>query len=256
MLTVRLCILFSLIFYVQFAHAIVNAEDLKPGIPKQGLSSTIDVSAAGANGNSDYRQVSGGLRVQYVKGDGTSFVVGNYTYGESQGSTNADKAFLHGRHIRRLTDITAGEIFIQTQYNDFSRLSSRNLIGGGARITLLNESKRSIDLGIGAFYEHEKLLASATDPGASENNWRLNTYIVAKYAINSYLRLASTTYYQPVADQFGDYRILEDFSLLTRAGDNLEFKLSINIAHDNKPPADVKMTDSTYTAGFVYQLGR
>ena len=50
-------------FYVQSAQAIVNAEDLRPGAPKQGLNSTVEISAAGVNGNSKYRQVSGGLRI-------------------------------------------------------------------------------------------------------------------------------------------------------------------------------------------------
>jgi hypothetical protein len=244
----------GLFLSTQSALAIVNAEDLKPGPPKEGLSTIVDISAAGASGNSDYSQISSGLRVQFVKGKNTSFIVSNYTYGESNGDKNTDKAFIHGRHIRKFSESTSGEAFAQTQYNDFTRLSSRNLIGGGARLALLKGTDLNFDLGLGIFYEREELSASATDPGTIEEHWRLNTYLVVKYAINNNLRLASTTYYQPVANRVDDYRILEDFSMLTKAGDSLEFKISINIAHDNQPPAGVKMRDISYIAGFIYRL--
>jgi hypothetical protein len=246
-----------LIFFSSSSHAIVNVEDLRSSGESEGYNTTLDISTNGASGNSDYSVVNAGVRVQYINEANTYLVVSNYANGKSQGKTNVDNSFLHGRHIRSFAADMASELFIQTQQNELALLSSRNLLGGGIRYLLqqdLNETNtHTIYLGAGAFYERERLTKQNLN-AVNDDGVRLNFYAVYHFKINKMLRLISTTYYQPSTERGNDFRILEDFSLLSNAGDNLELKLSLNIAHDSKPPSSVEYTDITYNAGFVYHF--
>lgn len=193
--------------------------------------------------------------MQYINEADTYLMVSNYAYGKSQDIVNVDKGFLHGRYIRSHTKKIASEVFIQTQRNKFSLLSSRNLAGGGVRYLFNLGEMQKLYFGAGAFYEKEKLTENNSNE-TNDDGIRLNFYAMYNFRINKTLRLISTTYYQPATERDKDFRVLEDFSLLSKAGENLELKLSVNISHDSKPPKTVEYTDISYSAGFVYHFSK
>ena len=55
-------------------------------------------------------------------------------------------------------------------------------------------------------------------------------------------------------DDFSDFRLLEDATLSVKMTDTLSLNLSLNLAHDSKPPQSVKNTDTTYSTGVEYSF--
>lgn len=244
--------LLPLLLIAKSSYAIVNVEDIRADKKIDGFSTTIDISANGAQGNSDISAYNAGLGVQYSDLFNTYLFVSNYAQGKNQGKTNINKGFLHGRYIRMLKGNLAGELFIQTQRDEFARLALRNLLGLSARYTFIENPTNIIQLGGGLFFESEQIENKANTADDNKDGFRYNFYAVLKLKLNKNLRLVSTTYYQVATDTHSDFRVFEDLALINKASKNLAIKLSLNIAHDSDPPETVKNTDTTYNVGFTY----
>lgn len=238
------------------AHAIVNIESLRVGEPTRGYSGSLDVSVSGQSGNTDKFGADAGGRLQWHGGAVTNFAILRYAYAQTSGVEDTNKLFFHARHIHRITEKTAYEGFVQAERNKFTRLSFRGLIGGGLRFTLVKRpGVKSLHLGLGGFYTRETLESAAgvTDNG-SQNYWRINTYVNYLHHLNDQVSILTTTYYQPAVDDFGDFRLLEEATLRVKMNHSLSLDVSLNVAHDSKPPQKVKRTDTIYSTGIEYSF--
>ncbi len=247
---------FLLCSAIRPASAIVDIEDLRVEKPEPGFSGRLALAADGQSGNTDKSAISFGTRLQWYHEPATDFIVVNYDVAETDGVKDTDRSFLHARHIQDFSERHAWEAFGQVQKDKFTRLSSRELLGGGLRFGFLRGNENlSLIAGAGAFVERERLeeAAGTTDAG-SGTLARWNTYLVVKYRINDNVRVASTTYFQPATSDFQDYRALEQAALLVKLTGSLDLKLSLNVARDNRPPQLVKKTDTTYRTGIEYRF--
>ena len=196
-----------------------------------------------------------GGRVQWYEKEATRFIVVNFEYGESADVKDTNKTFVHLRNIQYQSKDFAWELFVQITEDEFTRLDSRMLLGGGVRLNLLNSGDQSIDLGLGVFREREKLgfVPLTTDAGVAYNN-RMSLYLVYKSTLSSHSRLSSTLYYQPDISEISDYRLFEQFALQLDITESFSFNLSVDIAHDSQPAQLIKGTDTTYNTGFEYNF--
>lgn len=247
----KLILLFtSLLFLSSNASAIVNIENIRVQKKADGFSGQLDINASLQSGNTNNLRVGIGNRLQWIKGDVTNFVVLNFTYGESGGTRDINKSFLHGRHIEQRNDKLAWEGFGQVEQNEFTRLLFRGLVGAGVRYTL-NEtaSKQAMYLGLGGFYSTEQL-----DDNSTQNLVRANIYLVIKHAFNKNTRFISTAYYQPAVSNPSDFRALGQVALSIAINKKLDLKLSLDIAHDSRPPNNVQSTDNSFRTGIEYRF--
>ncbi|MDA0359619.1 MAG: DUF481 domain-containing protein [Proteobacteria bacterium] len=147
-------VLCSAVVFSQIAYAIVDVESLRDRAGNEtGYSSSGNLQASGASGNSDRADVSFSALLQYL-GNGFSnlFVIGS-EYGETSGNRSADEQLIHLRHTRVLTKRSDWEVFSQLQQNEFTRLEERTLLGSGIRLGFGDNSDPRLYLGLGAFYE-------------------------------------------------------------------------------------------------------
>jgi putative salt-induced outer membrane protein YdiY len=245
-----------LLTYALNTSAIVNMEEMRVGPPKAGFSGHLDLSINGETGNTEKQQAGLGSRLQWQHGNTTDFIVLSYDYAESGNVRDTNKSFAHGRHVVQYRPRRAWEAFAQIEENEFARLSFRGLLGAGLRFTLAEKDERlGFYLGTGAFWSRETLdeKPGLTDHG-SENFGRANLYLVYKHKLNSQLRLVSTTYYQPRLDNGGDYRALEQAGLAVKLTDDLNLKLTLDIAHDSRPPQSIDKTDTSYHTSLSYEF--
>lgn len=251
------CLLSTLLLgWTAAAHAIVDIEAMRVGESPQGYSGTLNASITGESGYTDKISTSSGARLQWHSGIITNFAIFRYDYAETSGVSDTNYLLLHVRHIHEVTKKTAYEGFMQAERNEFARLSFRGLIGGGVRLTLNKMAGvKSLHLGLGGFYSHEKLTSEpgTTDSGI-QNLWRLSTYLNYVRQFNEQVKMLSTTYYQPALEDFGDYRMLEEASLSVKMTDTLNLKLSLDLTHDSRPPQTVKKTDIIYSTGVEYSF--
>jgi hypothetical protein len=233
------------------ALAIVNMEEVIIGQPPEGVSGSLHAASEGVSGNADRLSSSVDGRLQWQHAPHTDILALSYAYGTSQGVPNSNKAFAHLRHRIRMSPLWSAEGFVQAERDEFARLSFRGLAGAGIRLTVMEGGQRiAAYLGLGAFYEREKL-AQAAGAAASliTSLWRGNGYLTLKYNINGQVRILSTSYIQPAFQNTGDFRLLERAAVLVKLSDNLDLKMSLDLLHDSQPPQQVKRTDITYATG-------
>lgn len=249
-----------LCFFAFSAYAITNIESqrLKP-IP-EGLSGQFEFAFDGKSGNTDEEDYGLAGRINVKREQNLWFVIATKEYGEANDVKDTDKSFLHGRWVHTLDNALAAEAFVQYQENEFTRLLSRYLAGGGMRYTIKQDAKQQLAAGAGAFYVNEREDLETYE--AESDYLRLNSYISYKQELNSHVSLVSTAYYQPRASDFGDYNILWNTALSAKLSEQLALKLSFNATHDSEPPSnneaeppvDVDKTDLEYSLSVVYDF--
>jgi putative salt-induced outer membrane protein YdiY len=235
------------------AFAIVNVEQAIIGPEQDGLHTHVEVAVDGASGNTVKNSSKAELLSQWKHGRHTEFLLLQYAYGRSNGQIDTNRAFAHLRHRTQVSQHWAVEGFAQAGRDPFARIDLRTLLGAGLRWTLLEQvEKAAIYLGLGAFYEHERLSPRLGTTDALDSRlWRGNVYLVLKRQLSSQFRAYSTTYYQPALRYPADCRLLEQLAGVVSLYENLNLKLSVDVTHDSRPPQGVKPTDVRYSTGLT-----
>ncbi|MCG8312300.1 MAG: DUF481 domain-containing protein [Pseudomonadales bacterium] len=250
-----------LLFCCCSANAITNIENQRFKPLPEGNSGSFEFTIDGQSGNSDEQDYGIAGRFNHKKGDDLYFLIATKDYGKSNDLKDTDKSFIHGRWVHKLDEELSSEAFVQYQEDEFTRLLSRYLTGGGVRYRLFNEPKvKSLAIGAGAFYVFE-----TEDFDTFENKQdylRLNSYASYKHQFNDHVGLVATAYFQPRASQFSDYNVLLNTSLISQLTEQLQLKVALKVSHDSKPPKNddvdppisVKETDTEYSASIVYDF--
>jgi putative salt-induced outer membrane protein YdiY len=235
------------------AHAIVSIGQAIIGPVKDGLHTNVELASNGVSGTTSSNNTLGGLFSEWKHGKYTDFLLLQYAYGQSNGQINNNRAFAHLRHRMQLSDRWGIEGFAQVMRDPVTRMVARNLLGGGVRYTLLERTdKAAAYLGLGAFYEHDRLSAKTGTTDALDTRlWRNNTYLMLKRQLNAHLSVYSVTYYQPALNDMGNYRVLEQAAGSVKLYKNLNLKLSTSVYYDSRPPQGVKRTYVLYSTGIT-----
>ena len=242
----RLLLIFFLLLVPHAALAIVNAEDLDLNIDEDGFVGKVGLSVSGSSGNTEKINGEGSLRLLWKYGDHTNMLVGSRAYAKSSGSRNTNKAFAHLRHRYAVDQTWAVEAFTQAQQDEFAQLKLRTLYGGGLRYSR-DISNHAFHLGLGSFYEQEKLRAAANS--LDTKLWRGNIYFAWRFVANDRIRFQNTVYYQPAWKDTNDFRMIDDAAISISLTEQLDLKLSLEMAHDSLPPVGIRQTDISYKTG-------
>ncbi|MDX1694189.1 MAG: DUF481 domain-containing protein, partial [Ketobacteraceae bacterium] len=227
----------------------------------EGVSGQVAFQFDGKSGNSEEEDYALSGRLNLKKASDLWFLIASREYDKANGVKDEDKSFVHGRWVHRYNPVWAGEAFVQYQQNEFTRLLSRYLAGGGVRYTAIDDNDDlNLALGAGAFYVKEEEDLSTFE--TQKDYLRFNSYISYKQQINDHVSIISTAYYQPRASEFDDFNILWNTSLFTQLSDRLKLQLALNVTHDSEPPenpdaeppVDVDQTDAEYSVSIVYEF--
>ncbi len=243
-------VLLSAVVFSQIAYAIVDVESLRDRAGNEaGYSSSGNLQASGASGNSDRADVSLSALLQYL-GNGFSnlFVIGS-EYGETSGNRSADEQLIHLRHTRVLTKRSDWEVFSQLQQNEFTRLEERILLGSGVRLGFSDNLDARLYLGLGVFYE-----STRNENESAREMGRSNIYVSHRKKTSQDISFITTAYLQNKLDDPDDQRAIGSFSMSIPATENLDFTISVNVEHDSRSPIGVEKTDWTYKTGFGWKF--
>jgi len=240
----------SAVVFSQIAYAIVDVESLRDRAGNEtGYSSSGNLQASGASGNSDRADVSFSALLQYL-GNGFSnlFVIGS-EYGETSGNRSADEQLIHLRHTRVLTKRSDWEVFSQLQQNEFTRLEVLTLLGSCIRLGFGDHLDSRLYLGLGAFYE-----STRNENESAREMGRSNIYVSHRKKTSKDISFITTAYLQNKLDDPDDQRAIGSFSMSIPATENLDFTISVNVEHDSRSPIGVEKTDWTYKTGFGWKF--
>jgi hypothetical protein len=241
------------------ASAQVNTENMLPSADTEGLELSFALTAGLNRGNSEFTSLGSNIRLDWQDSSTfTSFLVGNIDYKEGNDSKIAHKGFLHLRGIYNLWDWAAPEAFAQKQFNAFTNLIDRTLLGGGIRFIIMDsegepDSVTHSDLmvGIGAMYENELLGSPA---GYRTEIPRSTNYINYKLRTPGGIGFSTVAYYQPSLTFTDDWRSMATASLTFPIIKGLSFIVNFDYSYDNEPPTDINKYDYELTNGLRLRL--
>lgn len=249
-------ILLSIMVFCAFLKAQVNTEALRNSDVTPGLHSKVNFSISYQSGNTNLYKVKTGLRSDYVRGKYHVFGVLDYQQGEQDDSRYTNKGFVHLRGQRDLSKRLAVETFIQKEYDEFIKLSDRNLAGTGLRFSIIqkkfngnNSQELKTNIGTGIMFENE----SYKDEIESEQNLlRTTNYIGLFWKKDEGVRFQLISYFQAALQDFSDYRILSEGNISFHVTSRVVIAIMINHRYDNNPPLEVQNSDLEIINGFEF----
>lgn len=237
--------LLLLLFCLESLFAIVTIKPADVGEKKPGISGAVLLSLNTYRGNTDTDATDIGGVIQFDTNHTVSFIKASYSYGEANGITNTNKAFIHTRNIYALFKDMDSELFYQLQNNAFQNLNLRMLLGMGARLHVgdpLFSGRGYLGLGIMHVTEEEQ--------NSAQNDFEhYNIYLSYKLTPYPDMTLALVSYYQPRINDASDYLLLSTAEFDYAINKKLTLTFSVNYSVDSKPASGVKPEDfSQHTA--------
>ncbi len=246
--------LITMLCYWGTALSQVNTEKMRVEKDDNGFTGRINISLKYRSGNVDLIDTGSGLRLQFKKNKHTSFVVNNIQFAENKSLKLINKGFSHIRYNYAISKDIRWEIFNQYEFNEFTRLFNRRLLGTGIRKNMISDTNINLVLGSSFMFEYEHLdLPGNSVHKRKSNDIRWSNYFITNWS-NKNAALVNSVYFQPVVNSFDDYRILDEFELQTVIKGDFSLSLSISLRYDSKPPDNVKSTDLGIFNGLTYSF--
>jgi len=175
-------------------------------------------------------------------------LLGNYKLIDADEKNLQNSWFLHGRFNYKFNALLRLEAFIQGQYNELLVVEQRNLVGLGLRVKWMDKENFTGYAGNSYLYEMEH----SDEAGTTEYNHRNSTYLSLSYFPKSNrFSLANTLYYQPLYEDFSDFRILEQFRLDVPLSSWFKVFALFNYYLDSDTP----LGSREYTSNFNFGIG-
>ncbi|WP_413557223.1 DUF481 domain-containing protein [Bdellovibrio sp. HCB209] len=240
-----LLILILLSFVACPALAFINIESLRQ-IDGKGYLGQTTLQVSGQQGNTDKFTSQASTMGVYRLDINEWLYTASYKYGTSANVRDTNLGSGHIRHTWNYQEPIAYEAFIQSGFDEFKRLNSRNYVGGNLRFRLLHSEDNRLYAGTGAFYEVEDFEGQDEDT----EGLRGNIYISHVARLNETVTSSTTIYYQPKFKDLENYRLRFMTGLDVRINETLSLDVDFNLVNDSGLPEGVKQTDIDYLVGF------
>jgi len=253
--------LFTVLIFFGFTHfswaQIVNIENSRLGRDSVGLSILEDFNFYITQNTSNVFKFNNKANIQYKWKKDVLLLINDVNIilerNENQERRSLESNyFIHLRYNHVFSDRLTWEGFVQVQENVPLRIDVRGLVGTGPRINLYSSVNTKWIFGPLLMYEYENEL----DNGITHSDFRISTY--SNIALNPAEDIAFelTAYYQPLVDNFSDYRVSAIARLELKFREKLSLLFSYSTTYDSNPVQDQSIPNLTYTlrSGFSYRL--
>jgi hypothetical protein len=174
-------------------------------------------------------------RVNFVKAGDENFV---------------NEAFQHIRYNSRLTRGLVYELFAQIQYNELANVKLRALAGTGLRFKLIKKEKQKAYWGVSYMYEYDE----ESEEDIVHQDSRLSTYLSFSLNPSPIVRIASTSYYQPLFAEFNDFRLSSETSAIFEFNRRLSFRTTYRVTYDSRAARGAPTTTYALINGLSYNF--
>ncbi|MBN2355915.1 DUF481 domain-containing protein [candidate division KSB1 bacterium] len=233
----------------------VNTERFRQDADSTGFSGHVDLTATVSTGNTSYRHIAVGSRLNYNWGEDYTFLVSDIGYTRERDKKIFDQMFFHLRNVFAVNRHLQHEMFVQYDFNKKRKLSARKLIGTGLRFRLLKKGPFKFRVGLSYMYEIEDY--DLPDQSSHEKHaeaHRLSNYETFEFAIDKNLTLLSVTYFQPEIGKWDDIKIISENALIIDAGKHLDVTIKYNLRYDSRPPDATEELDTISTFGIAFKF--
>lgn len=218
----------------------INAED-------NGLYGALNLSGSYLDNDQIIYTYTVLTNLQYRLDKSLFLLIGDYKISRSSNTDFQDAAFLHFRYNRPLKYRITAEVFTQIQDDKISLLKYRFLTGVGARLALVQNGSFKINFGVIPMYEFEKLLDTFA---TTHHDFRISQYLNVFYNISTTADFYSTTYFQPIYDQWNDYRLHNESRLVVTLTKSVNLNVTNSYSWDASPPNGAPKKRISLKVGF------
>lgn len=249
-------LLLIFVSYTLAAQTIINTEKLKS--KGDSLAFSIQLNYSGTRGNALTDQLAFAPSLVKVGLKNDLKVFGGYSILSAGENAVLNSAFGHVRHNYKLNENLKTFAYYQLQFNEVLLLTKREILGGGLRYAIINKDSLGLDFGAGLMYENEFLnRTTLLLDEISETHYLRASFICSFHLVlTKGMQINNVIYYQSYINDYTDYRLLNDFSLLFKINKHLNFNTTFTLRFDNKPPSSLKPYDSFVKVGVGYVIGR
>ena len=246
-------ILLHTFFLSVVSHAFVNLEPPVIG-EKTGLTGEASIGARFNSGNSDTLALGASAKGQYDKEDWLLYTIASYSYGESNDLIDTNDGLFHLRYVHEITNTAYDyELFVQTEFNEFQDIHSRNLAGANIRRDFSDLPFDKFYIGLGLFYSYmEPDIISDIDP--IYKRIKLNSYISLVKKITHTFSITYLGYYQPNVEDLSDYRIFQAVQFTTAITENTALSFDVIHKYNATPYHAIENTDIRSTINLKYKF--
>ena len=232
----------------------VDIESLRRDDAPSGVSGSLGGDLTMTTGNVDFVRVTLNGRLNWVRGQATTLVIGEGGLGFLAGDRFSSSGLLHLRRTHWIAARLAPEWYAQINYDRPQLLDFRALAGAGARLQVAQGDWGGLGAGVSIMLEHERL--DLPDTAIHENRTqtlRNSTFVTIRLVGGDRLVVTSTAYVQPALDDvFGDLRVLENLRLAASLSDQLALTVTFDLRYDSGPPDGTAALDTQLRTGVTF----
>ena len=218
---------------------IVNIEDRRGAqVDTNGWFALVELGVNLVKNTNEVVTILGKTQLEYRKNRHYFLNVLNYNLVKAQGNDFVNNGYAHLRYNYELNKRLTYEAFTQAQNNEKINLQFRGLLGRGLRYHLIKYKTQGVFWGMAYMFEYNE----ETDPLMIFRDHRLSNYLSGNFAFTDNVILSGTTYYQPVLDDFADWRLSSKLSLLLKISSKLRFTSNFSITYDSRVPENTPHT--------------
>lgn len=233
----------------------VNTEKYRTPDDEKGLSGYLELNGTIKTGNAEKTEAGIDGRLDWKTTTSTTFFVFESDYEWVNGSRSSDEGLIHIRHVRKLVDDFSAEVFGQINYDKKLLIKNRELLGAGLRYKVLHFDKSDVAIGTAYMFEHENYdLPQSAIHSDEVKVSRWSNYISFFLHFNTNVTLGGVVYYQPMFNNFSDYRLLNENSLMVSLSDIFSLSVNFKLRHDSIPPDGIKKTDTETNFGIAVKF--
>lgn len=238
-----------LFFPILTFSQIINVESLRKVTDTSGWTGNTSLSFSLTKNTNTLIRLNNNIHVQYKMNRHLALFVNNLGFERAGEQSFVNNGSQHLRYNYKVLDNITWEAFVQSQYNSISKIKFRGLAGTGPRFKLLGLEKYRLYLGTLLMYEHEELNEETL---LINRDWRASTYLSLSFFPTDNISFVSTTYYQPVLNEFQDYRIASENSFVLGIFEKLSLRVTYTLTFDATPATEVPNTFYNLSTGLLY----
>lgn len=198
----------------------------------------------------DVFNIKGKAQIEFTYYDKLLISITNFNFVKAGDQNFINEGFQHLRYNSKLKEKLTFEIFAQVQYNERTNIALRALAGTGLRTRIFQKEKDKGYLGISYMYEFEEESLEVI----KHHNHRLNTYLSFSWHPQPNIRVASTSYYQPLFTNPKDYRLSSQTAAIFSFSKRLDFKTTFSILYDTRAAVGAPKTVYKFLNSFRYSF--
>ncbi|MBK7435024.1 MAG: DUF481 domain-containing protein [Chitinophagaceae bacterium] len=188
--------------------------------------------AALTKNNEQIFSANADAHLQYKSAKSLYLILGNYGFLKGAGKSLINYSFFHLRYNYKLNPVIRWEIFTQLQQNKITGIQSRFLAGTGPRFKVFSTPLIRLYAATLFMYEYEK---ETTPDARLHKDFRNSSYISFTITPGKNLEIISTSFFQPIVNNWTDHRFLNQISLRVQAGKKLGIRINWDYLNDSKP---------------------